>query len=79
MKVALLTLTIGANPEYSKESFYKSQMDQDTLRVAGRFESAAAAGIDVRLQSLSWQELRKCVNGTRASLQQFVQTSQFLG
>jgi predicted subunit of tRNA(5-methylaminomethyl-2-thiouridylate) methyltransferase len=38
LEVELTTITIGANPEYAKESFYKEHMEEDGSRVERLFQ-----------------------------------------
>ena len=52
---------VGANPEYATEPFYRRHFTSDNAYVNALFASAAAAGIIVQQQSLSWQALRSCL------------------
>jgi hypothetical protein len=52
------TLTVGANPAFSSEYFYKGQIATDRSRVERLFREAQEAGIGVRIGSMTWQELR---------------------
>lgn len=38
LEVELTTITIGANPDYAKESFYKEHMAEDGSRVERLFQ-----------------------------------------
>lgn len=46
--VKFCTLTIGANPAYFEEDFYRDQMSLDERRVNHLFEIAESSGIKVR-------------------------------
>ena len=52
------TLTVGANPAFSSEYFYKGQLSADRARVERLFGEAEQAGIGLRIGSLTWQDLR---------------------
>jgi Guanylylate cyclase len=56
--VLFYTLTVGANPAFASEGFYKGQLAHDRARVECLFAHAADVGIVVRKGSLSWEELR---------------------
>lgn len=55
--VAFLTVTIGANPSFAVETFYKENMEEDGERVNKLFEKAAQVGIQVQWRSIAVQEL----------------------
>lgn len=55
--VAFLTVTIGANPSFAVETFYKENMEEDGERVNKLFEKAPQVGIQVQWRSISAQEL----------------------
>ena len=57
VKFRFLTTTIGVNPDYKNEAFYRSTLDADALRVKDLFERAAASGIEIERRSLSDGEL----------------------
>ena len=57
VKFRFLTTTIGVNPDYKNEAFYRSTLDTDALRVKDLFERAAASGIEIERRSLSDGEL----------------------
>ncbi|EIE26457.1 hypothetical protein COCSUDRAFT_46095 [Coccomyxa subellipsoidea C-169] len=59
LEVEFTTITIGANPEYAKESFYREHMAEDGSRVERLFQEAAAAGITVTRRSVSCAELKE--------------------
>ncbi|XP_058787563.1 guanylyl cyclase 1 isoform X1 [Vicia villosa] len=52
-----LTVTIGANPNYCGESFYKEELPNDLVRVDTLFQDAMEAGIDIQCRSLSEEEI----------------------
>jgi hypothetical protein len=56
--VVFCTLTLGANPAYASECFYRSQLSVDRTRVERLFREAEEAGIALRHESVSWQSLR---------------------
>ncbi|RAL51272.1 hypothetical protein DM860_010774 [Cuscuta australis] len=51
------TVTLGANPNFNVESFYKEQLPTDLLRVNMLFQKAREAGIDVECRSVSAEEI----------------------
>lgn len=55
--VVFLTVTIGANPSFAVETFYKENMEEDGERVNKLFEKAPLVGIQVQWRSFSSQEL----------------------
>ncbi|KAG6553484.1 hypothetical protein Mapa_004396 [Marchantia paleacea] len=57
VNVAFLTVTIGANPNFAVETFYKENMEEDGARVNKLFEKAAQVGIQIQLRSISGDEL----------------------
>lgn len=57
-KLMFLTVTVGANPDFASETFYKTSMSEDMVRVERLFQDAPQAGIVVEQRSLRWQELR---------------------
>ncbi|KAI5059493.1 hypothetical protein GOP47_0025812 [Adiantum capillus-veneris] len=57
VEVAFLTVTIGANPSFAVETFYKENMEEDGERVNKLFEKAPEVGIQVQWRSISAQEL----------------------
>ncbi|KAK9916795.1 hypothetical protein WJX75_007133 [Coccomyxa subellipsoidea] len=59
LDVEFTTITIGANPDYAKESFYREHMAEDGSRVERLFQEAAAAGITVTHRSVSCAELKE--------------------
>ncbi|KAL3685774.1 hypothetical protein R1sor_003796 [Riccia sorocarpa] len=55
--VAFLTVTIGANPDFAVETFYKENMEEDVERVNKLFAKAAQVGIQIQWRSISGDEL----------------------
>ncbi|KAH9539854.1 hypothetical protein CY35_15G078800 [Sphagnum magellanicum] len=55
--VAFLTVTIGANPNFAVETFYKENMEEDGARVNKLFEKAPLVGIQVQWRSITGEEL----------------------
>ncbi|KAH9301561.1 hypothetical protein KI387_013144, partial [Taxus chinensis] len=57
INVAFLTVTIGANPHFALETFYKEHMVEDGERVNRLFEKAPQVGIQIQWRSISGEEL----------------------
>ncbi|XP_019173466.1 PREDICTED: protein GUCD1-like isoform X1 [Ipomoea nil] len=51
------TVTLGANPKFSVETFYKEQLPSDLVRVNTLFQKAREAGIDIECRSISKEEM----------------------
>ncbi|KAJ4979812.1 hypothetical protein NE237_010592 [Protea cynaroides] len=51
------TITLGANPNFCVETFYKEQLPNDLLRVDGLFQQALEAGISIQCRSISGEEI----------------------
>ncbi|XP_059666339.1 guanylyl cyclase 1 isoform X2 [Cornus florida] len=51
------TVTLGANPNFSVESFYKEQLPNDLVRVDMLFQKALEAGIDIQCRSISGEDI----------------------
>ncbi|KAK4769060.1 hypothetical protein SAY86_027210 [Trapa natans] len=51
------TITVGANPNYSDETFYKEQLSTDVVRVEKLFHEALASGISIQCRSISDEEI----------------------
>ncbi|XP_062092569.1 guanylyl cyclase 1 isoform X2 [Humulus lupulus] len=47
------TVTFGANPNYSVETFYKEQLPNDLIRVDMLFKKSLEAGINIQCRSIS--------------------------
>ncbi|KAE8732878.1 C22orf13, putative isoform 2 [Hibiscus syriacus] len=55
------TVTFGANPNYSDETYYKEQLPTDLVRVDSLFKKAVEAGIDIGCRSISGEELSRWI------------------
>ncbi|KAL5567641.1 hypothetical protein UlMin_024216 [Ulmus minor] len=51
------TVTFGANPNYSVETFYKEQLPNDLERVDMLFQKAKQAGINIQCRSISREDI----------------------
>ncbi|KAJ1422302.1 Protein GUCD1 [Sesbania bispinosa] len=51
------TVTLGANPNYCVESFYKEELPNDLVRVDMLFQKAREAGIEIQCRSISGEEI----------------------
>ncbi|PSS32564.1 hypothetical protein CEY00_Acc02864 [Actinidia chinensis var. chinensis] len=51
------TVTLGANPNFSMESFYKEQLPNDLMRVDILFHKALEAGINIQCRSIGGEEI----------------------
>ncbi|KAJ8537893.1 hypothetical protein K7X08_014433 [Anisodus acutangulus] len=51
------TVTLGANPSFSVETFYKEQLPNDLVRVDMLFQKARDAGINIECRSISSEEI----------------------
>lgn len=51
------TVTFGANPSYSVETYYKEQLPSDLGRVDTLFQKAVEAGISIKCRSISGKEI----------------------
>ncbi|XP_047324825.1 guanylyl cyclase 1 [Impatiens glandulifera] len=51
------TVTLGANPNFSAETFYKEQLSSDRLRVDTLFQRAMEDGICIKCRSISGEEI----------------------
>lgn len=54
---SFFTVTLGANPQYSAESFYREQLQEDIDRVDELFGKALDAGISIQCRSISAYEI----------------------
>ncbi|KAL6841340.1 hypothetical protein ACP4OV_028858 [Aristida adscensionis] len=50
---SFLTVTLGANPQYSAETFYREQLQEDIDRVDELFGKALDSGISIQCRSIS--------------------------
>jgi Guanylylate cyclase len=62
LAVTFCTLTLGANPDYAEEAFYRGCLAADVERVNSLFAQAAELGISVQRRSVSLGELRALVS-----------------
>ncbi|GKV28361.1 hypothetical protein SLEP1_g37431 [Rubroshorea leprosula] len=51
------TVTFGANPNYSIETFYKEQLPNDLGRIDMLFQKAVEAGISIKCRSIGRKEI----------------------
>ena len=58
LQVKFYTITLGVNPAYADEKFYKDHMYEDEVRVRQLFDLAPEAGVEVGQRSLELHELR---------------------
>ncbi|XP_075513409.1 guanylyl cyclase 1 isoform X2 [Primulina tabacum] len=56
------TVTLGANPDFSVETFYKEQLPNDLVRVDMLFQEAREAGIFVECRSVSTSEISEHIS-----------------
>lgn len=57
IKFSYFTVTLGANPKFSVETFYKDQLPNDLVRVDMLFRNAVEAGVDIQFRSISEEEI----------------------
>lgn len=55
------TVTLGANPNFSVETFYKEQLPNDLVRVNMLFREAREAGICIQCRSVSDKEISEFI------------------
>eukprot|EP00899_Mesostigma_viride_P011985 jgi/Mesvir1/20788/Mv07898-RA.1 len=56
--VCYLTLTLGANPAFASETFYKDNIHNDVARVNDLFRQAGSHGIHIYRRSLAVEEIQ---------------------
>lgn len=62
--VTFCTITLGANPDFAAESFYRDNLNEDCARVDRLFATAAANGIAVERVSVGLEQLKEwCLSG----------------
>jgi hypothetical protein len=66
LQVKFFTITLGANPAYADEKFYKEHMHTDEVRVHQLFKLAEEAGIEVNQRSLHLEELRQACSSRKS-------------
>ncbi|KAI3783448.1 hypothetical protein L1987_42530 [Smallanthus sonchifolius] len=52
-----ITVTLGANPNFSLETFYEKQLSDDIVRVDMLFQRSQEAGIDIECRSIKGDEI----------------------
>ncbi|KAI5670573.1 hypothetical protein M9H77_10937 [Catharanthus roseus] len=57
VQFSYLTVTLGANPNFSVETYYKDQLPNDLVRVNMLFQKARDAGINIECRSISREEI----------------------
>ena len=57
--VSFFTITLGANPEYAAESFYRDSLADDGARVDALFRGAERAGVQLARRSVHMRSLRR--------------------
>lgn len=62
VKFSFLTVTLGANPDFSAETFYMEQLDDDLGRVDRLFEKALEAGIHIKRRSIDGEEISALIS-----------------
>ncbi|XP_050212200.1 guanylyl cyclase 1 isoform X2 [Mercurialis annua] len=56
-RFSYFTVTLGANPNYSAETFYKEQLPTDLVRVDMLFQEAREKGITIQCRSINVKEI----------------------
>ncbi|EEF38183.1 Protein C22orf13, putative [Ricinus communis] len=57
VRFSYFTVTLGANPNYSAETFYKEQLPTDLVRVDRLFQKAREKGINIQCRSINEKEI----------------------
>ncbi|CAN0837760.1 Guanylyl cyclase 1 [Linum grandiflorum] len=57
IRFSYFTVTIGANPNFSVEKYYKEQLPTDLVRVDMLFEKAPEEGIKIQCRSINEREI----------------------
>ncbi|XP_048140151.1 guanylyl cyclase 1 isoform X2 [Rhodamnia argentea] len=57
VKFSYYTVTLGANPGYSDEFYYKEQLPTDVVRVNKLFHEAIEAGISIQCRSINEEQI----------------------
>ncbi|XP_016472177.1 guanylyl cyclase 1 isoform X2 [Nicotiana tabacum] len=55
------TVTLGANPSFCVETFYKEQLSNDLVRVDMLFQKARDTGINIECRSISSEEISSLI------------------
>ncbi|KAL3521152.1 hypothetical protein ACH5RR_019301 [Cinchona calisaya] len=61
VKFSYFTVTLGANPNFCAETFYKDQLPSDLQRVDMLFQKARDAGINIECRTVSGEEISHMV------------------
>ncbi|KAK4835800.1 hypothetical protein QYF36_014745 [Acer negundo] len=61
IRFSYFTVTFGANPNYSVETFYKEQLPNDLVRVDMLFQKARGAGINIECRSIGGVEISQMI------------------
>ncbi|XWS56648.1 hypothetical protein CRYUN_Cryun09bG0104000 [Craigia yunnanensis] len=61
VRFSFYTVTFGANPNYSGETYYKEQLPYDLVRVDKLFQKAMEAGINIWRRSISGEEISRWI------------------
>lgn len=59
LDVTFTTLTLGANPQYSTESFYMEHLQEDAERVNQLFQVSSSSKAVARILAL-WDQMSAC-------------------
>ncbi|XP_039045576.1 guanylyl cyclase 1-like [Hibiscus syriacus] len=61
VRFSYYTVTFGANPNYSGETYYKEHLPCDLVRVDKLFQKAVEAGINILCSSISKEEISRWI------------------
>ncbi|KAJ8764072.1 hypothetical protein K2173_004970 [Erythroxylum novogranatense] len=61
VRFSYFTVTLGANPNYSAETFYKEQLPNDLVRVDTLFRKAVDEGINIQVRSINEKEISRLI------------------
>ncbi|CAA3022354.1 Hypothetical predicted protein [Olea europaea subsp. europaea] len=61
VKFSYCTVTLGANPNFYVETFYKDQLPNDLVRVNMLFQEAREAGVSIECRSVSAEEISELI------------------
>ncbi|XP_019058425.1 PREDICTED: protein GUCD1 [Tarenaya hassleriana] len=62
VEFSYLTITFGANPNYSIEAFYKEQLPADVVRVDSLFRKAHEVGINIQCRSVCIHDISRLIS-----------------
>nr|XP_043616880.1 guanylyl cyclase 1-like [Erigeron canadensis]XP_043616881.1 guanylyl cyclase 1-like [Erigeron canadensis] len=57
IRFSYITVTLGANPNFSLETFYEKQLTDDIIRVNMLFQRSQEAGINIECRSIKGDEI----------------------